>query len=136
MKGIFRYSGAPATDPVSVRINCTAENVCIVMNCPFLEFPDQDNTRCIQINDLSSVESAENTPLFEDADEEHIFNFVAGDGRMVINGNIFEHPSVSSFTQPDDIRKGLKCEESCEADKNCNCYFEVWLFIMYSINIT
>ena len=96
----------------------------------FSYYPEHSNTNCLQVDDLSASsadEDMEELPEFVDGDsKEMMLNFVAGDGRMVVNGNIFEHPAVNSFTQSEDIRKSIMCNHtSCIGDKNCYCYHEV-----------
>jgi len=96
----------------------------------FSYYPANTNTTCVQVDELSSSSSEddlEELPEFVDGDSEEILlNFVAGDGLEVVNGNIFEHPAVSSFTQSEDIRKEIMCNyTSCIGNKNCYCYHEV-----------
>ena len=123
-------------EPTSSRMKCTAQKPCKVLNCPFLYFPKEDHTHCIQIDQLTSTDSGDEVPAFEEDSVEHFLNWVTGEGRMVINGNIFEHPSVSSYSQSEDIRDGLKCNSSCETDKNCYCYYEVnYVDIAHSLSL-
>ncbi|XP_066921710.1 uncharacterized protein [Clytia hemisphaerica] len=130
-RAILRYDGAPLNeDPTSSRIACTSQKKCIVLNCMFPSYPNHHNTDCLLVHDLRAAhheEDIEELPVFTKGQSREIMlNWVAGDGRMVVNGNIFEHPAVSSATQHEDIRHKIKCNEtSCVGLQNCYCYHEI-----------
>ena len=80
----------------------------------------------------------EELPDYESDSQEIFLNFATHDdnNRMSIAGNVFQHPVVSSFTQSDDIRDEIICDqESCKGDQSCYCYNEVGCSINNSVVI-
>ncbi|XP_050412927.2 uncharacterized protein LOC126827526 [Patella vulgata] len=123
---ILRYEGAPDTDPNSSRQTCTDRSKCVVVNCPFLFYPEDDNIECVTFDQLRSKDGdpAPSAPIGRK--EEHFLNFgFDGVSGWVgsVNGRSFKMPPVSALTQPDQI--GLKCDDDCGVKKSCQCPYSL-----------
>ena len=96
--------------------------------------------KCMHVVDLNAAitDDYEELPDYESDSQEIFLNFATHDdnNRMSIAGNVFQHPVVSSFTQSDDIRDEIICDqESCKGDQSCYCYNEVGCSINNSVVI-
>ena len=125
VRGILRYNVTSTADPISKRINCTQENPCRVLNCQFSYYPEHLNTICTRVDQLNGT-TGDPIPKFESDSVEFFQNWVQMPDGMGVNGKIFEHPGVSSSTQPGEIRMNLNCDvANCSDSKNCFCQYEM-----------
>eukprot|EP00058_Branchiostoma_floridae_P000737 XP_002586225.1 hypothetical protein BRAFLDRAFT_109552 [Branchiostoma floridae] len=100
-EAILHYEGAPDAEPTSQRKTCTANDTCVVVNCPFRQYGDQSmHIECLPVSELRSPDN-QSVPLPESGDkwEEHFINFhFAGSDknpgqRPSVNGHRFVLPS-------------------------------------------
>ena len=75
-EAILRYTGAPDEDPTSQKRACTANDRCLVVNCPFTYFPKEDYTDCKRFDQLRSATNDDPAPNGKgDSFEEYFLNF-------------------------------------------------------------
>ncbi|XP_059146111.1 uncharacterized protein LOC131933346 [Physella acuta] len=129
-EAILRYTGAPIEEPNSTRRNCTEDDRCLVMNCPFTYYPKNDNITCLHLDDLASTNRTSAQPGSEskaDSVEEVFLNFAfPGDAYTPgsVNGREFVVPPVSSLTQPQDITSHCQPNQ-CGEDRRCACTYTI-----------
>ncbi|CAL1531522.1 unnamed protein product [Lymnaea stagnalis] len=134
-EAILRYEGAPDEEPKTSRKNCTANDRCVVVNCPFSYYPDGTSTDCMSLGQLKTTVSL-NTPggnisLSEDV-EEVFFNFgfsVRSATAIIstpggINGRTFKFPTVPALTQPQEVTTACN-KDDCGEEKVCKCSYTV-----------
>ncbi|XP_035663347.1 L-ascorbate oxidase-like [Branchiostoma floridae] len=131
-EAILHYEGAPDAEPTSQRRTCTANDTCVVVNCPFRQYGDQSmHIECLPVSELRSPDN-QFVPLPESADkwEEHFINFhFAGSDinpgqRSSVNGHRFVLPS--SPPQVTGDRGLVPCtDELCGGEKYCDCSYHV-----------
>ncbi|KAK6994735.1 laccase, partial [Biomphalaria glabrata] len=124
---IFRYANAPDTDPLTKRRQCLQSHKCLVANCPFLYYPETENTTCVNQDKFKSLE---NTPVPDSDNIEEIFLNFAFPGPepdeqpTSVNGRHFVMPHVSALTQWNEINTFCKPDE-CGQDKTCECTYSM-----------
>ena len=107
-------------------MNCAQAFPCRVLNCQFSYYPKHMHTKCTRVDQLKAAHTKEAKPSF-DRDSIQLFqNWVQMGGSMGVNGILFEHPGVSSLTQPEEIRMDLNCDvANCGPGKICSCQHEI-----------
>ncbi|XP_060079004.1 uncharacterized protein LOC132558449 [Ylistrum balloti] len=128
-EAILRYNNAPLTDPVTSRKICTSVSSCIVMNCPFLYFPEQDYIACKYFAEMrrSGNDPAPSSNETDSVFKEFFLNF-GFPGRnstpASVNGIQFKLPTVSALTQPQEI--DVTCDDAgCGEDRLCKCMHSI-----------
>ncbi|XP_069141618.1 uncharacterized protein [Argopecten irradians] len=122
VEAILRYQGAPEVEPTSSRRTCTPTDKCLVVNCPFSDYPVADYTNCLRFDHLRSATNNDPAPEPTSADtfKEHFLNFALPTEVSSINGIEFEDPTVNVLTQPFEIE--TSCDKTdCGEDKTCTC---------------
>jgi len=126
-RGILRYNLSSTSEPTSQRLPCTQSSPCEVLNCQFSYYPQQLNTTCFSIHQLKA-NGGEKVAALGNAPVEMFQNWVAMAGGMGINGKLFEHPGVSSLTQPEEVPIELNCQKAgCAEGTVCKCQHELTL---------
>ncbi|KAK3579382.1 hypothetical protein CHS0354_029684 [Potamilus streckersoni] len=121
-EAILRYRGAPDKEPVTSRKQCLSTDRCIVLNCPFLYFPDSEATQCLTFNDVKAVTGCQPVPKYHaDKFEEYFLNFgVPGENPAFVNGRVFQTPTHCEMSQPLNVLSS--CDKSeCGKNKVCRC---------------
>lgn len=113
-EAILSYNGSDAKEPNSTRQNCTQNNKCTVLNCPFIEYPYESNVICKRFDELRSS-SGDKAPVpTETSLKEYFLNFASPGSAMApgaVNGHTFLVPPVSALSQPQMVTG------SCDDDK-------------------
>ncbi|XP_076447285.1 uncharacterized protein LOC143284485 [Babylonia areolata] len=127
-RAILNYEGGePADqDPVTDGRQCTEHEPCVVVNCPFLHFADQDSHQCYNVEQLRAAEKmphhvgrgAHNV-------KEYFLNFAFPGTTFTpasVNGVQMELPHVSALAQP--LEFNTRCPGEgyrCADDEVCRC---------------
>lgn len=131
-EAILRYNGSHDVEPEIKRRNCTANNRCLVFNCPFSYYPLEEYTDCKHIDALRSVVDPD-TPgknLSSSEEIKDIFLNFAFPGTTwtpgSVNGHHFKPPPVAALTQPLEINNQCNPND-CGEDKLCQCSYSISL---------
>ncbi|KAK7102657.1 uncharacterized protein [Littorina saxatilis] len=126
-EAILHYEGASEdTDPTTKEGECTSSFPCVAVNCPFLYFPAENHTICVNTERLHSAEKiSHNVGLGAEKIKEYFVNFAFPGTSWTpasVNGVQFEMPHVSALTQPQEFHtrcpgEGYRCTE----DNLCRC---------------
>ncbi|OWF48227.1 laccase-1-like [Mizuhopecten yessoensis] len=124
-KAILRYSGAGDEEPTSSRKICTPTDRCLVVNCPFTNFPAGTFTDCMLFAQLRSLFDNDPAPVptGNEALVEHFLNFAfpgIDNFPSSVNGRQFKFPKVSALTQPFEIDTSCD-DQDCGSEKLCQC---------------
>lgn len=132
VEAIFSYEGADKeSEPTSKKRKCSAENQCVVANCPFYYYFDQNtgNFSHIQCKLMSDFQNAvdQAAPEYDESSQEHFLNFAfpGSDEPGAINGRKFEFPGVNSLFQSDEIDNYDCSKHECGVGKVCYCHYEL-----------
>ena len=117
-KAIIRVEGALG-DPVSTKRECTMDDPCTIIGCPFEGYPTSHFKTCLSLDDLNSEFTDEylneEFGTQESDVEEYFLNWGFNTGSSV-NGRVFAHPTSplhgshdGSIIQCDDTT----CEDGC-----------------------
>ena len=114
--GVLRYDESPLdeledpTDDISHPLECTKENECLVLNCPWKEFHSElyPYTKCLHIEELRMDNSAagkmDKSALLEDEDVHEIFlNFAFGVGSSVNNHRFISPASAPIYDEKTEM---------------------------------
>ncbi|VDH93082.1 Hypothetical predicted protein [Mytilus galloprovincialis] len=124
-EAILQYEGAMLSEPTSSKSKCTSSNKCIVVNCPFPFYPENENVNCTRLTELRTVLNIL-TPLpVQGKFKEYFLNFAfpgynGEEGPASVNGRQFKLPDVSALTQPDELPHQCTDQE-CGEEKLCQC---------------
>ena len=120
---ILRYKNATTEDPTTTAKECTNQNPCTWLNCPF---ESKSTFNCINIDQLKSADTSSRAPEASTGKFQEIFlnmGFISLNGGVSFhaNGVSLELPTVSALTQPNQVRN--KCTEGhgCGIEKACRC---------------
>ena len=133
VEAILRYTNAPDQDPSSHKRNCTATDRCLVINCPFTYFPENNYTDCKQLDELRSANNDDPAPNANTREfEEHFLNFGFQGvppfySPPSINGKVFTVPGVSALTQPHELQNTCGTASGCGEGKFCFCMHSLTL---------
>ncbi|KAL8621799.1 hypothetical protein ACOMHN_016286 [Nucella lapillus] len=126
-EAILHYNTAEeGTDPTSQDRACTRVQPCVVVNCPFQHFADQDSNHCVNVGDLRNVERMPDY-MGKGAKKvkEYFLNFAfpgTTNTPASVNGVKMKLPDVSALTQP--LEFSTRCPEEgyrCLEDQLCHC---------------
>ncbi|XP_060069167.1 uncharacterized protein LOC132549267 [Ylistrum balloti] len=128
---ILRYDNAKEIDPVSSTYSCSVSSRCLVVNCPFLYYPEGDFTDCLSVDKLKAL--VDDDPAHVPSDrqiKEYFLNFgfpgEHGFGQASVNGRKLKLPPVSALTQPLEIES--TCDRAdCGEEKECECTYSLSL---------
>lgn len=129
-EAILRYDTAPLQDPVSSRKVCSISSPCLVINCPFLFYPEGDHTLCKRFDALRSAANDDYVPaptatIGDSSFKEYFMNFAFPGTTYTpgsVNGRKFRLPPVSALTQPEEIEQ--ICDKAdCGEEKICECMY-------------
>ncbi|XP_066915217.1 uncharacterized protein [Clytia hemisphaerica] len=130
VEAILHYKQAPDSEPSTTRKECTQDEPCVVLNCPF-DFFTEEHIRCTKVSDMKSADVHDETPEWRDDSEEHFLNF-AFPGQKVtpgsVNGRKFEYPGINSLFQGQQVgqMQDYDCSNhDCGDDKICYCHYEL-----------
>ncbi|XP_019638279.1 PREDICTED: L-ascorbate oxidase-like [Branchiostoma belcheri] len=118
VKAILAYDGARTNeDPVTTTQDCTEDNPCRVLNCPFPAFPQNSHAECLYATDLRSTQEY-SMPDESETIQEYFFSFGLG---STINFIKFDTPKAPLIlnTRPDDDFP--PCETTCGFIGGCWC---------------
>jgi hypothetical protein len=129
-EAVLRYDGAPEEDPTTTQKQCTAQKKCLVLNCPFTYFPEDQHTECIRFDQLRSAAQNDPAPqVMEGKFQEYFLNFAFPGTNFFpgsVNGRSLELPTVSGLTQPQEIKS--PCEQAgCGEQTLCRCTHSISL---------
>lgn len=124
VEAILRYKGAPIEEPNSSRRKCNIKR-CIVVNCPFSFYPENEFTDCITFDQLKANATDDPAPPRVDGKFQQFFmnfGFTPGINSWPsgVNGRSFISPGVSSLSQPKEIQNPCS-ETDCGEQKTCLC---------------
>jgi len=132
VEAILSYDGAGnTTEPTTTKRVCSNASPCVVANCPFYLYFDQNlgNSSHINCRLMSDFENAieQEAPEFTEDSQEHFMNFAfpGDDEPGAINGRKFEFPGVNSLFQSDEIENYDCAKHDCGDGKVCYCHYEV-----------
>ncbi|XP_014787383.1 uncharacterized protein LOC106881494 isoform X1 [Octopus bimaculoides] len=123
-EAILRYKGAPDEDSNSTVSDCIQQKNCVLLNCPFLYYPEKTNKRCLQFDDLEPYNPTHAPSFRQGKFQEYFLNFgfpgEPGNSPASINGRAFLDPTVNPLTQPNEI--DTLCDSAkCGVDRVCHC---------------
>ncbi|KAK3083782.1 hypothetical protein FSP39_003158 [Pinctada imbricata] len=123
-EAILRYKGAPTQNPTTSRKKCTANETCLVLNCPFSFYPKMKHINCMTFDKVKIMTVLDQPPAATQGKfQEHFLNFAFPGPDFApdsINGIAFTFPGVSAISQPDGITQ--PCSKSdCGEEKICFC---------------
>lgn len=122
-EAILRYAGAADTDPTTSRKPCAVDSICLVLNCPFLYYPEP-YTECRTFDQLKALATDDPAPAYsQDKFKEHFLNFAFPGITSYpgsVNGKTFDTPDVSPLTQPNDWHSPC-LESECGEFNHCKC---------------
>lgn len=123
---VLRYDGAEDNDPTSSKRECTKDDPCSAVNCPFETFP---NWSCIPTDKMRAADASDPAPASNSGNFKEFFistGFAMQEGPEPgvyghMNGVRLKLPPVSALTQPREVT-GI-CDEGhhCLPDKACHC---------------
>ncbi|ELU15956.1 hypothetical protein CAPTEDRAFT_193609 [Capitella teleta] len=121
---ILKYGDGADVAPTSSKRNCTAENPCTVLNCPYRHHPDV-HTVCVPAADLR-LHSADPTLGRHSKIREDFLNFHYvldhDTWKTSINGKGFQAPSSPPQVYPNDDQQAMKpCSECEDGNIYCGC---------------
>ncbi|XP_060062633.1 uncharacterized protein LOC132543181 [Ylistrum balloti] len=141
---ILHYSNASDDPPTTERAECTKEDPCRVINCPFGQFPDNYNRECMPISDLKStaeqmeshpVPSAESTEEFD----EIFVNFHFSSGADVpFTASVNGHKYIPFSAPPQIYPTGNDTHASCDDEDcsdNCHCSYKIKIDLGKTIQV-
>ena len=124
-EAILRYRGASNEEPTTSRQNCTVDNQCLVLNCPFIYYPEP-NTYCKTFDELRSRTTEDPAPpVINGKFEEYFLNFAFPGITSYpgsVNGRTFDTPDVNPLLQPAEWFSPCRSPE-CGDDRHCKCTF-------------
>ena len=120
-KAILRYRGN-MEQPMTERKKCTTDDRCLVFNCPFKNFPIEQNKQCITADQVDSLEPTFLSKIPKAANfKEYFLNLeFPGTSIAAINSRHFLLPPVSALTQPSEI--STSCNGQCD---QCQCTYSI-----------
>eukprot|EP01060_Flectonema_neradi_P003697 TRINITY_DN1239_c0_g1_i2.p1 TRINITY_DN1239_c0_g1~~TRINITY_DN1239_c0_g1_i2.p1 ORF type:complete len:648 (+),score=118.20 TRINITY_DN1239_c0_g1_i2:76-2019(+) len=113
---ILRYSnviGRVGEDPKTVPRNCTADNVCKTLNCPFPAYSKASNRVCMSVHLLTGLAPKSTVPV----DQEVFLNY--GFSPLAVNNRRFVEPKAPPLSQPLEADM-IPCDDSCDTVP-CSC---------------
>ena len=131
--GILHYSGAPPptsldySNITNISRDCSEDNPCTAVNCPFEKFHESYHINCINVHDLRLLNPTPDSELPSvDADVEYIFNFAFENPQRTstINGRNFIFPPAALQTQQGELnrdRKQFECKQEDDCKEGCHC---------------
>ncbi|XP_033744030.1 laccase-2-like [Pecten maximus] len=141
---VLHYSGVNDDLPTTDRVNCTNEDPCRIINCPFGQYPESYNRQCTPISDLKStteqmaiypVPSAEPE---EDFDEIFVnFHFSSG-AEVPFTASVNGHKFIPFSAPPQIYPAGNDTHASCEdqdCSDNCHCSYKIKLDLGKTIQL-
>ena len=99
----------------------------IILNCPYLAYPNEGNFSCISIDKLESLNPENDIDVIDKSNRTFtkFLNFgYRGEMASSVNGRIFKNPSVSALSQPHELN--TLCSE-CDVERFCTCSYSVEL---------
>ena len=124
-EAILRYEGATEVEPTTSRQSCTADNTCVVLNCPFTIYPEP-NTICRTFDEMRSrVMNDPAPPVVAGKFKEYFLNFAFPGITFYpgsVNGHTFDTPDVNPLLQPAEWYSPCRYPE-CDEEKHCKCTF-------------
>uniref|UniRef100_A0A1I7XZJ2 Multicopper oxidase n=1 Tax=Steinernema glaseri TaxID=37863 RepID=A0A1I7XZJ2_9BILA len=131
---------APETDEVDFNhSNCKKDSKCVVVNCPFGEFPPDKNFHCLNAVDLESAEIAD--PVDQQmiqkktfSDDEFVEHFINMHYDSHVDGYMFKLPrGVPYFYEKEQklSEVAMECDKtkctnsSSRYDPNCQCFWHL-----------
>ncbi|KAK0409052.1 hypothetical protein QR680_004312 [Steinernema hermaphroditum] len=127
---ILEYQDVTTNTKLGHYPGCLSESNCIVLNCPFAQFPQDYPYRCISADQLESAEISEdseilNTKEFTNNFEEYFYNTASR------NGFTFKLPtSIPYHNQHRMGEVATACDSTCPLKDrkdikgfNCACFF-------------
>lgn len=123
--GLLIYDNYQPTSPVpKINHNCSNSEPCIVVNCPFQDFPKNSVYKCKNLEDLEALNLDSQgdevlQPSFTSGFEEYHLNFRFEEHGHTVNGiqNVF--PISPPFLYPDDEAKTII---PCYKDQGLNSW--------------
>eukprot|EP00105_Crassostrea_gigas_P021929 XP_011441257.1 PREDICTED: L-ascorbate oxidase [Crassostrea gigas] len=97
----------------------------VVLNCPFLIYPNEPNFTCVPVSQLKSMNLEKEIHVNKKSNRtaSHFLNFsYRGTKQSAVNGRIFRNPSVAALIQPDEV--DVSCPR-CDAENYCTCSYSV-----------
>lgn len=133
VEAVLHYNGADEDEPTTKKEKCRAESPCIVLNCPYHNYPKGDNIRCVKMSEMKAPPDRNDPPpAFTNNSLEYFLNFAfPGTGIEkftpgAVNGRKFEYPGVNSLFQNEQIESDYDCaKKDCGEDKICRCHYEL-----------
>lgn len=109
----------------SATILTDSDNPEVVLNCPFLIYPNKPNFTCVPVSQLESMDLDNEIHVNKKSNKTvtHFLNFsFRGLKQSAVNGRIFHNPSVAALIQPDEV--DVSCP-GCDAENYCTCSYSV-----------
>jgi len=117
---ILHYGGAPRERPNTSRRSCTSDSPCLVLNCPFTYFPEE-NTNCKTFDELKAASTEGRAPpATKGTFKEFFLNFGDAGGADSVNAQQFHTPDVNLLTQSSEWSSPCDKPE-CGPGKFCVC---------------
>ena len=123
VKGMLIYAEDTGKgDPVTRPRECTTEEKCVVLNCPFTIFPKEFNSVCRSIETTRSAKSETTSiDILNDTDVVEVFFNLGYNWGSSVNGRKFIGPSAPLY---ENSTETVSCVEACsDPEKGCICTF-------------
>ncbi|XP_064394062.1 uncharacterized protein LOC135341437 [Halichondria panicea] len=117
---VLRYEGAPSTLPEDFDSQynplerCNSTKQCYAINCPFMDYPDNVFTTCINFDELE-LENSLPVPNNDVGDTVFLNFHEAGNA---INARSLANPPSPILSQENDINEGSFCEYSQDLSRD------------------
>ena len=130
----------PSTEYENIKIasvarQCSKDNQCKAVNCPFEKFHPSYNITCINVQNFSLLEPTPDKelphpkPSWGECTHFINFNFEGASGTSSVNGRNFILPSFPPQTQNKDFREKSKiCDPSADCNPStidCSCVYKI-----------
>lgn len=125
-EAVLHYEGADQNfqNVSSTRQQCFPSKKCLVLNCPFTFYPDDQNIQCVTMDAVRSADSGGGVPDGQrNTLREYFLNFAFPGPDFTpdsINGVEFTFPSVSAISQPTEITNQCR-NANCSEQNVCSC---------------
>nr|KAG5686609.1 hypothetical protein BaRGS_006283 [Batillaria attramentaria] len=138
-EAILRYAGAPASaQPPDLPVDrgCTADDKCVVVNCPFRYYPQDQHTECVLLNQLTTGPGGAPAPAVDNPTDliEIFLNFafpgpVKTEEEASVNGIQFLQPPVAAILRAKENKTlPTACRPACgRTQEQCACSHVVTL---------
>ncbi|XP_071140315.1 uncharacterized protein [Mytilus edulis] len=128
VEAILHYQGALDSEPLSTPRTCSDTDKCLVVNCFFTYYPQNEFTICLPVDKLKHKSDNDQAPkVIQGKFTEYFLNF-AFPGKSFtpgsVNGRRFISPTKIALANPKDM--DYPCDNTeCDEQKICTCTYSL-----------